>query len=108
LIRLSYDYLKSNWVSIVNLGICKKVAEEVSAFSNEKYADLTIEPFLGGGLSIYAYIKDGFRIRLGDLGEEVQSYIVARVLYETVELEVLLWDDVEAHFNPKMLLRMSQ
>ena len=108
LIRLGYEYLKGNWASIVNLGICKKVAEEVSAFSNEKYADLTIEPFFGEKLSIYAYVKDGFRIRLGDLGEGIQSYIVARVLYEIVEPEVLLWDDVEAHFNPKMLLRVSQ
>jgi len=108
LIKLGYEYLKGNWASIVNLGICKKIAEEASAFSNEKYADLTIEPFFGEKLSIYAYVKDGFRIRLGDLGEGIQSYVIARVLYEIVEPEVLLWDDVEAHFNPKMLLRVSQ
>ena len=108
LIRLGYNYLNNNWALIVNLGVCKRVAEEVSALSNEKYTDLTIEPFLGGRLSINAYTRDGYRIRLGDLGEGVQNYIVARVLYEIAEPEVFLWDDVEAHFNPKMLLSISE
>ena len=108
LIRFGYNYLNNNWALIVNLGVCKRVAEEVSALSNEKYTDLTIEPFLGGRLSINAYTRDGYRIRLGDLGEGVQNYIVARVLYEIAEPEVFLWDDVEAHFNPKMLLSVAE
>lgn len=106
LVKYGYSYLEMRWASIINLGICKRVAEEVSRLSNEKYRDLTIEPFLDGKLALYA--EDGSRIRLGDLGEGVQSYISARVLYEAADPEALLWDDVEAHFNPLMLLRVSR
>ncbi|MDP2917698.1 MAG: AAA family ATPase, partial [Dehalococcoidia bacterium] len=34
-------------------------------------------------------------------------YIIARLLYEMVKPEVLLWDDIEAHLNPRMLVRLS-
>ena len=107
LVKAGYDYLEENWASIINLGICRKVAEEASELSAERYKDITIEPFLGKKLAIYAYLEDGTRIRLGDLGEGVQSYILARILYEIEKPEVLLWDDVEAHLNPRILLSIA-
>lgn len=108
LVRMGYEYLEKNWVSLINLGICKKVAEEVSGLVYDNYRDITIEPFLGGKLAIYGFLEDGRRIRLGDLGEGVQSYIIARILYELEKPKVLLWDDLEAHFNPRMLLSIAE
>lgn len=108
LINAGYNYIRQNWASIINLGIGKKIAEDSSTFSYDKYKDITIEPFLGGKYSIYAYLEDGRRIRLGDLGEGVQNFITARLLYEVEKAKVLLWDDVGAHFNPRMILRISE
>ncbi len=108
LTRAGYRYLKVNWASIINLGICRKVAEETSILSRDKYKDITIEPFLGGELSIYAYLEDGRRIRLGDLGEGIQNYMLARILYEVEKPNILLWDDVESHFNPRMILSVAE
>jgi len=92
----------------MNLGITKVVADEISKLVNEEFIDITIEPWLGGKLSIYGFKKDGVRIRLGDLGAGSQAYIIARMLYEIVKPEILLWDDVEAHMNPRMLIRVAE
>lgn len=107
LVKSGYQYLERNWASIINLGICKKVAEDVSGLVYDNYRDITIEPFLGGKLAIYGFLEDGRRIRLGDLGEGVQNYIIARILYELENPKVLLWDDIEAHLNPRMLLNIA-
>jgi predicted ATPase len=107
LIKMGFEYLKNNWASIINLGIAKKVVEDVSNLSYEKYIDITIEPFLGGRSAIYAYLEDGRRIRLGDLGEGIQNYIIAKMLYEIEKPKVLLWDDIESHFNPRMTLSIA-
>jgi hypothetical protein len=108
LVKRGYQYLQRNWASIINLGIRKKVAEEVSGLVYDNYKDITIEPFLGGKLAIYGFLEDGRRIRLGDLGEGVQNYIIARILYELEKPKVLLWDDIEAHLNPRMLLNIAE
>jgi len=107
LIKAGYQYLRGNWASIVNSGVCKRVAEEASDFSSDKYKDITIEPFLGGQLTINAYFEDGRRIRLGDLGEGIQSYITAKILFEIEKPGILLWDDIEAHLNPRLLLDLG-
>jgi predicted ATPase len=107
LIKIGYQYLYENWASIMNSGACQKVIREVSELSNEAYINITLEPFLGNTYAIYAFLKDGRRIRLGDLGEGIQSYIIARLLYEIVAPEVLLWDDIESHLNPRMLVKLA-
>ena len=89
--------------NFIYLGICKKVAEDVTGLVYDNYRNLTIEPFLRSALAIYGFLEDGRRIRLGDLGEGVQNYIIARILYELENPKVLLWDDIEAHHNPRML-----
>ncbi|MGB9806841.1 MAG: ATP-dependent nuclease [Thermoproteota archaeon] len=108
LLKEGMEYLKTNWASIINLGICKKVAEESSSFVHEKYNDLTIEPFLDSRLAIYVYLKDGRRIRLGDLGEGIQSYIIMRILYELRKPKILLFDVIESHFNPRILNNIAE
>ena len=108
LVKSGYQYLERNWASIINLGICKKVAEDVSGLVYDNYGDITIEPFLDSKLAIYGFLEDGRKIRLGDLGEGVQNYIIARILYELENPKVLLWDDIEVHLNPRMLLNIAE
>jgi len=108
LINPCYKYLSLNWAPIVNTGIMRKVASDASKLSPEIYRDLTMEPFIGGQLDIYAYLEDGRRIRLGDLGEGIQSYIISKILFEWVKPEVLLWDDMESHFNPRVLRHIAE
>lgn len=107
LIKNGYNYMRQNWASIMNSGVCQKVIKEVSELSNETYINVTLEPFLQNTYAIYAFLEDGRRIRLGDLGEGIQTYIVTRILYEMAEPGVLLWDDIEAHLNPRMLIKLS-
>jgi ABC-type branched-subunit amino acid transport system ATPase component len=108
LIKLGYGYLRRNWAVIMNLGITKIVAEDVSGLVYDNYRNITIEPWLGDQLAIYGFLEDGRRIRLGDLGEGIQNYIIARILYELEKPKVLLWDDIEAHLNPRMLLSIAE
>ena len=107
LTKFGFKYLRQNWIPIANCGVCRKIAQDVSKLVQDEYIDLTMEPFLGR-LSINVYLRDGRRIRLGDLGEGVQNYIVARILYESENYKILLWDDVEAHMNPIMLMATAQ
>lgn len=108
ILKLGYDYIKNKWASIMNSGICRKVAQEASSLSSESYVDLTLEPFFQSRQSINVFLKDGRRIRLGDLGEGMQSYIVSKILFEAEKPDILLWDDIEAHFNPRMLISLAQ
>ncbi|RLI86803.1 MAG: hypothetical protein DRO98_04895 [Archaeoglobales archaeon] len=101
-------YIYSNWAYIANCGIPVEVAKDVSHLVNEEYTNITIEPFLAGKLAIFGLQKDGSRIRLGDLGAGTQVYIISRILYELKKPRILLWDDVEAHMNPRMLIRIAE
>jgi hypothetical protein len=103
LLKSSYEYLRKQWTTVVNSRIARKVAMDTSKFSMENYKDFTMEPVLGGHVDIHAYLDDGRRIRLGDLGEGVQSYAMTRILYELTSPKVLLWDDLESHLNPRIL-----
>ena len=108
LVKLAQGYIEMNWIEIANRGVGTNVAKEVSEFSDEKYKDITIEPFLGGYSAIYAYREDGVRIRLGDLGDGIQNYIISRMLYELEKPDILLWDDIEAHFNPRIIAKIAE
>jgi len=107
LIKPAFEYLRRNWAPIINMGVCRRVAKDASTLSPESYRDLTIEPFIGGQPELYAYLEDGRRIRLGDLGEGIQNYVIARILYEVTKPKILLWDDIESHLNPRILLHMA-
>ena len=63
---------------------------------------------MAGNLTIFGLLRDGSRIRLGDLGAGTQVYIISRILYELKNPQILLWDDVEAHMNPRMLIRIAE
>lgn len=106
--EFSYWYMNNNWANIFNLGIAKEVAQDISHMVNENFVNITIEPFLGGNLSIFGFLEDGSRIRLGDIGSGAQIYIISRMLYELKKPKILLWDDIEAHLNPRMLVRIGE
>lgn len=103
-----FEFIKNNWAPLVNTGIMRKVAESTSILSPEKYIDLTMEPFIGGSLELYVYLHDGRRIRLGDLGAGIQSYVMAKVLYDHMKPDILLWDDIESHLNPRILRHLAE
>jgi predicted ATPase len=107
LVQAGYEYLRREWARIVNSRISRKIAREISKLSPEQYIDFTMEPIIGGQLDINAYLEDGRRIRLGDLGEGIQSYLLTRLLYEITDPKMLLWDDMESHLNPKMLITLA-
>jgi predicted ATPase len=108
LVSVGYSHLRKNWATVMNSGVSRKILQELRPISAEKYTDITLEPFVENTFALYAFKDDGKRVRLGDLGEGIQNYIVARLLFEISQPELLLWDDIESHFNPRILLRLSE
>lgn len=108
LTKFAYRYINDNWANIFNLGITKEVAKDISRMVNEEYINITIEPFMGGRTSLFGFLEDGSRVRLGDIGAGAQMYIISRILYELKKPKILLWDDIEAHLNPRMLVRIGE
>ncbi|MCW4010260.1 MAG: ATP-binding protein [Candidatus Bathyarchaeota archaeon] len=108
LIVAGYDYLRHEWATVVNSKIARTVAKDISTLSPEQYIDFTMEPVIGGKLDINAYLEDGRRIRLGDLGEGIQSYFLSRILFELANPKILLWDDIESHLNPRILTALAE
>ncbi|RLE49294.1 MAG: hypothetical protein DRJ31_05460 [Candidatus Methanomethylicota archaeon] len=107
LVNEAYEFLKGYWPEVKNKRVSMKIVELVSRISNERYVNLTLEPFYGGQLALYAQRPDGSSIRVGDLGDGVQELLIAGLLYEMVKPGVLLWDDFESHMNPKALVESS-
>ena len=108
LVRMGWDYIRSVWATVVNSGASTRVARTVSRLVHENYLDLTLEPFFGDEVAPYVYLDDGRRVRVGDLGDGVRTLVTLMLLYELVKPGVLLWDDVEAHMNPRMLLFVAR
>lgn len=105
--RAGYEYFRRQWTEIVNSGISRRVANDATELSPEGYKDFTMEPMIGGQLDLHAYLEDGRRIRLGDLGEGIQSYVLSKILCELNRPQVILWDDIESHLNPRMLSHIA-
>jgi hypothetical protein len=103
LVKFAYEYLQSRWIEILNTRAPALIAKDVSRFVSEQYLNITAEPFMGGYMTFYVMLADGTRIRLSDLGSGVQLYVVNRLLYEHYKPDVVLWDDLETHFNPRLL-----
>ena len=96
------NFIYGKWVDFVNSGITSEVARWVSRVVGEDYLDVTAEP-VGGRHALLLYKSDGTRVRLGDVGDGVQVLVVARMLVDYLKPEVILWDDVESHMNPRAL-----
>ena len=108
LISMSWSYIKGIWTLITNLKIGTKVARDVSNLVSEKYINITLEPFFGSDPILHMLLDNGIRVRLGDIGDGIQILTTAMILYELSKPKVLLWDDIESHMNPKVLLFAAQ
>jgi len=108
LAKFAHEYLQSRWIEILNTRAPALISREVSRFVSEEYVNVTAEPFMAGSMTFYAMLADGTRIRLSDLGAGVHLYVVNRLLYEHYRPDVVLWDDLETHFNPRLLTHVVE
>jgi predicted ATPase len=108
LAKFAHEYLQSRWIEISNMRAPALISREVSRFVSEEYVNVTAEPFTAGSMTFYAMLADGTRIRLSDLGAGVHLYVVNRLLYEHYRPDVVLWDDLETHFNPRLLTHVAE
>ena len=107
--EMAMNYLRERWGLIRGRGLTGKVAAELSRLVNEDYDDLTLEPHVGGGLSLNLILrKTKAGIRLGDMGDGIRMLVLAMLLKELIEPELILWDDVEAFMSPSSLIYLSQ
>ncbi len=97
-----YNYIYRVWTDLANSGITSKVASEVSKVVAEDFIDILAEPF-GGIPSLFMYRSDRFRVRVSDLGDGIQTLIISMLLTEYLNPDIILWDDVESHMNPRTL-----
>jgi len=108
LAKFAHEYLQSRWIEISNMRAPALISREVSRFVSEEYVNVTAEPFTAGSMTFYVMLADGTRIRLSDLGAGVHLYVVNRLLYEHYRPDVVLWDDLETHFNPRLLTHVVE
>jgi predicted ATPase len=108
LAKFAHEYLQSRWIEILNTRAPALISREVSRFVSEEYVNVTAEPFTAGSMTFYVMLADGTRIRLSDLGSGVHLYVVNRLLYEHYRPDVVLWDDLETHFNPRLLTHVAE
>jgi archaellum biogenesis ATPase FlaH len=108
LVKFAHEYLQNKWIEILNTGVPALIAKDVSRFVSEEYWNISAEPFMAGSMTFYVLLADGTRIRLGDLGAGVHLYIINRLLYEHYKPDVVLWDDLETHFNPRLLSHITE
>jgi predicted ATPase len=108
LAKFAHEYLQSRWIEISNTRAPALISREVSRFVSEEYVNVTAEPFMAGSMTFYAMLADGTRIRLSDLGAGVHLYVVNKLLYEHYRPDVVLWDDLETHFNPRLLTHVAE
>jgi energy-coupling factor transporter ATP-binding protein EcfA2 len=108
LAKFAHEYLQSRWIEILNTRAPALISREVSRFVSEEYVNVTAEPFMAGSMTFYVMLADGTRIRLSDLGAGVHLYVVNRLLYEHYRPDVVLWDDLETHFNPRLLTHVAE
>jgi predicted ATPase len=108
LAKFAHEYLQRKWIEILNTRVPALISREVSRFVSEEYVNVTAEPFTAGSMTFYAMLADGTRIRLSDLGSGVHLYVVNKLLYEHYRPDVVLWDDLETHFNPRLLTHVAE
>jgi len=95
------------WADVAAMGVTRRVAQRVSKACEEAYIDLLAEPFVGGAPALFAYREDGYRVRLGDLGDGVADMAAAMLAVEVVKPQLLLWDGVETFMHPRALQALA-
>jgi len=106
ILEYAYRFLYSIWEELTDKGLTNRVAEWISSAIDEDYIDLTAEPF-SGMPCIYLYRSDRARIRLGDLGDGVRMLVTMKLLVDYLDPRLILWDDIESHMNPRVLILLA-
>jgi len=106
LCKPAWKYFIKSWSRMVS--ITPHVASYLQGLTREEVQNITLEPFTGGELTLYAMIRTGERIRLSDMGDGIQALATLMILYEHVKPKLLLIDDVESHLNPRALKILAQ
>jgi len=96
------DFIYNAWIDLANIGVTSEVAQWISRVVGEDYLDIVAEP-VGGQHTLLLYKSDRTRVRLGDVGDGAQILVTARILVDYLKPEVVLWDDIESHMNPRAL-----
>ncbi len=104
IVKLMYNFMYSRWIDIVNKGITKTVAEDLAGITGLKAIDIIGEAFGSGTYSLMLYLENGYRVRLGDLGDGLQLVTVFEILTKYIDPDIILWDDIESHMNPQLLI----
>ncbi|ARM76811.1 ATP-dependent nuclease [Acidianus manzaensis] len=104
--RLIIPYMKfiiNNWSNLSNrIDIIQPVLDQINKMSNEKYILLTLEPY-NENLSLYIVREDKRKVRLNDVGEGFQNFIIFKLLVSYFSPSMILIDDIENHINPLLM-----
>ena len=106
LMRSFQEFLYSVWTGILNNGITVRVAEWVSQVAGKRYLDITAEPF-GGKPTLYLHKDDRTRIRVGDVGDDIKTLVLGRMIIEYLNPEIILWDNIEINMSPQTLTALA-
>lgn len=107
LIRKIYEFLNEEWIDFSSKGLTRKTVEEIKKLLSLNALDIVNEPFGGGTYSLMLYLSDGSRIRLGDLSDGIQILIAFNLIVDYLNPDIILWDDIEHHMNPKALVYLA-
>jgi len=103
--KAAWMYLRNNWYKVSS--ITPLVAKRLSGITRESIFNITLEPFVGDVLTLYAMTEDGERVRLSDMGEGIQVLTTTMLLYEMEKPRIVLIDNIEAHLNPRALRKLA-
>ncbi len=106
-VKRIYEFIDKEWISFSSKGLTRKTIKEVKKLLDLDALDIVNEPFGGGTYSLMLYLSDGSRIRLGDLGDGIQLLIGFNLAVEYLDPDIILWDDIESHMNPKSLVYIA-
>ncbi len=107
LLKDIYHFINVNWIELSASGLTTRIASSLSKIIGLDITDILNEPFIGGSYALMVRLGDGSRIRLGDLGEGIQLLIAFSLLVEYMNPDLILWDDIEAHMNPRSLVYIA-
>ena len=107
LLQEIYHAIYDNWINIVNMRITREAARYIAEMAGIKALDITAEPFGTSSNALFLYLEDGSRIRLSDLGDGMQMLVASYILIRFLSPQLILWDDVESHMNPRALMLLA-
>ncbi len=103
-----YDLMRGKWTEIIGKIVVKDIMNWLSKCLSEKYVDIVAKISGDRIEALYLYKTDGSGIRFSDLSDGVKLLLGVRIAYEYSKPNILLWDDVESHMNPRMMIVLAE